>query len=264
MADTGLPVSNAFFSVNSFAVSGSNVFAGTNNAGVFLSTNNGTSWTPVNSGLTNVTILSLMVSGGNIFAGTNGGAYISPNNGTSWSAIDSGLSNVNSITSFTANGKNIFAETNNGVYLSTNNGTYWTQFNSGLPTNSSVSSLMVSGDNIFAGTKSTGIWRRPLSETSVINSDQQSGIFNQVNFKIFSKNHSATSNVSIEFTLFHSDQIAVKIYNLSGREITTLVNKKFGAGEHCLCWNTRNIAPGCYTIRMQAGANSYEKSLPIF
>ncbi len=58
--------------INCFAVSGTNLFAGTD-GGVFLSTNNGTSWTAVNTGLTNTEILSLAVSGTNLFAGTYGG-----------------------------------------------------------------------------------------------------------------------------------------------------------------------------------------------
>ena len=57
--------------VYSFAVSGTNLFAGTG-GGVFLSTNNGTSWTAVNTGLTNSYVLSLAVSGTNLFAGTWG------------------------------------------------------------------------------------------------------------------------------------------------------------------------------------------------
>ncbi|MCK7528687.1 MAG: hypothetical protein MZV64_69585 [Ignavibacteriales bacterium] len=39
--------------VSALAVSGTNLFAGTMAGGVFLSTNNGTSWTAVNTGLTN-------------------------------------------------------------------------------------------------------------------------------------------------------------------------------------------------------------------
>jgi len=45
-SDSG--ITNSF--VNSLAVSGSNIFAGTNN-GMFLSTNNGNSWIAVNSAL---------------------------------------------------------------------------------------------------------------------------------------------------------------------------------------------------------------------
>jgi hypothetical protein len=46
--------------VVSFAVAGTNLFAGTDGGGVFLSTNNGTSWTQ--SGLTDTHVLSLAVS----------------------------------------------------------------------------------------------------------------------------------------------------------------------------------------------------------
>jgi len=73
--DSGLPT-NA--TVPSLAVSGNNIFAGTQGSGVFLSTNNGTSWTAVNNGLTNTQIQSLAVSGSNIFAGTSTGGVSSP------------------------------------------------------------------------------------------------------------------------------------------------------------------------------------------
>ena len=54
---------------NTIAVSGANVFAGTE-FGMFLSTNNGTSWNVVSNGLPNINIASIAISGGNIFAGT--------------------------------------------------------------------------------------------------------------------------------------------------------------------------------------------------
>ena len=56
-------------------MSGSNIFAGTYDDGVFLSTNNGTSWTAVNSGLTDLDVYSLAVSGSTIFAGTDSGLW---------------------------------------------------------------------------------------------------------------------------------------------------------------------------------------------
>ena len=59
--------------VNCFAVSGTNLFAGISGGGVFLSTNNGTSWTAVNTGLpANTSVNSFAVSGTNLFAGTLG------------------------------------------------------------------------------------------------------------------------------------------------------------------------------------------------
>jgi hypothetical protein len=58
--------------IRCFAVSGTNLFAGTYGGGVFLSTNNGASWTAVNSGLTTPYVSALAVLGKNLFAGTDG------------------------------------------------------------------------------------------------------------------------------------------------------------------------------------------------
>jgi ligand-binding sensor domain-containing protein len=67
-------------SVYCFAVSGANLFAGTE-VGIFLSTNNGTNWTAVNNGLPNTSVMAFAVSGTNLFAGTGGGVCLSTNNG---------------------------------------------------------------------------------------------------------------------------------------------------------------------------------------
>jgi hypothetical protein len=140
--------------VTAFALSGSNILAGTH-AGVYLSGNNGTTWTPVNTGLTSLDISSLAVSGSNIFAGTRnpyggiGGIFISSNNGTTWTAVNTGLTNLD-ISTLTVSGLNIFAGTfGGGVFLSTNNGTSWTGVNNGLV--NYIQSFAISGNNIFAG-----------------------------------------------------------------------------------------------------------------
>jgi poly(3-hydroxybutyrate) depolymerase/ligand-binding sensor domain-containing protein len=170
--------------VSSLAVStngagGTNLFAGTND-GVFLSTNNGTSWTAVNSGLTNMEVSSLAVStngagGTNLFAGTNDGVFLSTNNGTSWTAVDSGLTNMNvsslAVSTNGAGGTNLFAGTyEGGVFLSTNNGTSWTAASTGL-TFTDVRSLAVSpngagGTNLFAGTSEGGVFLSTNNGTS--------------------------------------------------------------------------------------------------
>jgi ligand-binding sensor domain-containing protein len=143
--------------INCFAISGTNLFAGTgglDGGGIFLSTNNGTNW--INAGLANISISSLAVSttgtgGTNLFAGADGGVYLSTNNGTSWTAVNNGLTNPY-VTALSVSGTNLFAGTSGyGIYLSTNNGTSWTAVNNGL-TNSDVRAFAVSGTNLFAGT----------------------------------------------------------------------------------------------------------------
>jgi hypothetical protein len=69
---------NGLTDVSAFAVSGNNVFAGTS-SGVFLSTNNGINWLKVNEGLTDTLVRTLIISGGNLFAGTfEAGVWMRP------------------------------------------------------------------------------------------------------------------------------------------------------------------------------------------
>lgn len=87
---------------------------------------------PVNMGLTNTVIQSLMVSGSNIFAGTQGGGvFLTTANGASWTAINNGLTNKD-VRAFATNGGNLFAATNQGVFRSSNNGVNWIYTNIGL------------------------------------------------------------------------------------------------------------------------------------
>jgi hypothetical protein len=61
-----------YSSVHALAISGKNVFAGTDGGGVYLSTNNGTRWTAINEGLTSSSIQALAINETYIFAGTHG------------------------------------------------------------------------------------------------------------------------------------------------------------------------------------------------
>ena len=136
--------------VQAFALSGNNLFAGTFGDGIFISTNNGSSWSAVNTGLTNLNIQTLAVNGANLFAGTrDGGVFLSADNGTHWTPRNNGLTTIN-VWCLTASGTNLFAATDAGVFLSSNNGTSWSAVNTGL-TNFNVQTVIVNGANLFAG-----------------------------------------------------------------------------------------------------------------
>jgi hypothetical protein len=259
-ADYGLVDMN----VQCLAVCGSAIFAGTDNGGVFVSIDNGASWNADNSGLTSKNIVSLAVSGTIIFAGTfGGGVFLSASGLTGWTPVNSGLTNTH-VQSLAVSGGSIFAGTDDGgVFFSMNNGASWTSFNSDF-TNVTVHSLAVSGSTVFAGTWGAGVWRRPLSEmTGMTNFKPRQGISDQTHLIVLSPGR-ADPYVTVEFSLSHSDQVTLGMYDLSGHEITPLVNRHMGPGAYNVSWAAGKMAAGRYMVRMQVGPSTFVKSVPIF
>ena len=142
--------------VTSLAVSGNNIFAGTNVNGVYLSTNNGSSWMLTDL---NRNIYSLAALGGIIWAGTGNGIYNSTNNGNNWTLISTPM-NSQDVMCLVIFGNDIFAGTfwnggNHGVYHSSNNGSSWTYCGLNGETPNSFAKL---NSTIFAGTKESKIY----------------------------------------------------------------------------------------------------------
>ena len=50
--------------------------------------------------------------------------------------------------------------------------------------------------------------------------------------------------------------VLIRIFDMLGRQVTTLVNEEKGAGQYTVTWNAKNAATGIYWYRMEAGAFS--------
>ncbi len=55
---------------------------------------------------------------------------------------------------------------------------------------------------------------------------------------------------TIRYTLAKASKTKIIVYDLLGKEITTLVNTKLNAGEHTVQWNTENMASGIYIYKL--------------
>lgn len=161
------------------------------------------------------------------------------------------------------NGSDVYAGTDGGIFFSSNNGTSWTLINSNLQNVVDIQSLTMCANILFAGVNSSGVWYRPISEIGVLNSSPRKNLIPQDNLKVFTANRS-NPNATIQFSLPSPSRVSLTVFNLSGHEVASLVNSALGSGTHSIHWNTRNLAPGCYTVRLRAGSNTYVKSVPLF
>jgi len=242
--------------VFALAVCDTNILAG-NGFGVFLSSKNGTRWTAADSGLTNPFVNVLAVSDTNIFAGTDSGVFVSTSMGKSWSALSTGLPQYSMVTALATSGTNLFAGIyEKGVFLSTNNGMTWSEVNTGLSgligyQMPFVYALAVSGTNLFAVINGV-VWQRPLSEmiTSVqpISEDRPARFGLDQNYP-----NPFNPTTNIQFSIVHHQLTIVKVYDVLGRVVATLVNEVKEPGTYTVEFHASSLASGVYFYRLTAG-----------
>jgi hypothetical protein len=233
-------------------IDGVKVFAGgTYGAGLICYTKNDTSWI-VDTLLTNNSVFALAVSDDNLFVATYDGVIHSTDYGKSWVEANSDLG---SIYSFTVSGTNLLVGTSaEGVFVSSDNGNNWIEITTGLPFNDvyGVSVFAVNDRYLFAGTGEGGVWRRPLAEiiTDVNNTTEL-----PKEFALY-QNYPNPFNprTKISWLLPVSSQVALKVYDILGNEIRTLVSEYKQAGKYETEFNAEILPSGVYFYRLQAGS----------
>ncbi|MCX8010908.1 MAG: T9SS type A sorting domain-containing protein [Ignavibacteria bacterium] len=67
---------------------------------------------------------------------------------------------------------------------------------------------------------------------------------------------------TIQFHTPHSAFITLKLYDILGREVATLVNEPMKAGQHSIEWNAIDLPSGVYLYQLKAG-NSVQSKLMV-
>jgi hypothetical protein len=122
-----------------------------------------------------------------------------------------------------------------------------------------VYSLAVLDTNLFAGTN-RGLWRCSISRLL-------SGIENKpkkipLSF-VLNQNYPNPFNPSttIQYAIPNPEHVILKVYNVLGKEVATLVNGNKSAGEYNISFNGSNFASGIYFYRITAGSFTDTKKL---
>lgn len=99
-----------------------------------------------------------------------------------------------------------------------------------------------------------------FAPNKIINVTQQilAGIENKINILTYSlkQNYPNPFNPSttIKYSVQKESFVSIKVYDISGKEITTLVNKEKPAGNYKVEFNAANLPSGVYICRLQAGS----------
>jgi hypothetical protein len=237
------------------AIFGDTVFAGLGNnipsiGGAYVSTNNGTNWA--------LTYLdkecwSFAKISNDIFVGTNHGVYSSTNNGLNWVSINNGLVNYPSVSCLIVSGMNIIGG-GVGIFLSKNNGVNWIYKYDGFTDTPYVTSLTISGNYIFAGVWGESVWRREISELTGVQIISSKLPEEYTLYQNYPNPFNPSTKIKFDVRAKGDKEfVTLKIYNVLGKEVSTLVNESLASGSYEVTWNGESINSGTYFYKIQIG-----------
>ena len=70
----------------------------------------------------------------------------------------------------------------------------------------------------------------------------------QISFQIYP--NPAEDHATIQFIVLQPSHVYIKVYDVSGKEIATLLNEDVEQGEHSLLLNTNQFSKGVYLVKM--------------
>ncbi|MGA9294239.1 MAG: T9SS type A sorting domain-containing protein, partial [Ignavibacteriaceae bacterium] len=169
--------------------------------------------------------------------------------GDNWVTADSSFIG-RSVFAFESSGNDIYVAADTGVFRSTDYGSTWNDISYGMK-NIYVPSLFKSDNYLYANTIN-GIWKRPLSEITSVN-DGEGGKENPDKFNL-SQNYPNPFNpaTTIKYTLGSNTFVSLKIYDILGREVQTLINGNQTSGNHLIIFNASNLSSGVYFYQLKA------------
>jgi ligand-binding sensor domain-containing protein len=235
-----------------------NKWIGTGQNGlVMFDDTNWTVYNTSNSGLPSNLITCMTIdAAGNKWIGTEGGglALFDDTNWTVYNTSNSGLP-TNSFYSLTA-------DENGNIWIATYdfglvkfNRTDWIVFNSsnsGLPINTISDIAIDKNENVWIATYGGGL--AVYKEGGVVSVDDKD-LITPATFEL-EQNYPNPFNPStmIKYSIPSSEFVTLKVYDVLGNEVATLVNEEKPAGTYEVKFDAAGLSSGIYFDKLQAGS----------
>lgn len=150
----------------------------------------------------------------------------------------------------------LYLATEYGIWRTTDGGTIWLPWNMGMPLFTIVTELkFVDQLNtngrfyIVAGTYGRGTYLREINDNPLSIDEEESQLAEA--FELH-QNYPNPFNptTTIAFSLPRSQEVELKVFDINGRSVATLINGYTAAGDHQLEFNAADLASGVYFYRI--------------
>ena len=196
--------------------------------------------------------------------------YKTINQGVTWTNITGNLPNIpfSDVVAYPSNDQVLIAGSEFGCYKTTNGGSTWFRWNDGMPEGVIITELRYVDETnttgkfyVVAGSYGRGIYVRELND----------GTINDVKEESSPADYSLTQNypnpfnpaTSIRFTLAKRDNVELKVYDIQGEEVATLINGSMNSGSHEVSFNAGNLASGVYIYRIKTSSFTQSRKMTV-
>ena len=189
-----------------------------------------------------------------VYAGSYDTLYSSPDGGNTWTPTPL-VASVYSIATNTlghvfASASGVFNGTGGGIFRSTNHGQTWQQINDGLTSPEVVCLKVDHLGYVVGGSYGGGVFRSLYPTTSVEGKESPLPVSASLAQNYPNPFNPATT---ITYELSALSHVTLKLYNLLGQEVATLVNRVEPPGIKSVRFDASGIPSGVYFYRLEAG-----------
>ena len=254
--------------VTTIAVAPSNsnvIYAGTDDSHVWVTTDIGTTWNDISDPLPYrwVTRVTVDPVDENIIYVTFSGlkwrdpqphVFRSDDMGVTWSDISSNLPDapVNAFVVDNNDQSVLYLGNDVGMYVSFNTGDSWEFLGQGIPT-VTVGDIKIHPTENFlvAGTHGRGMYKINLDLVTGTETQKEEIIANDF---VLAQNYPNPFNpsTSIRYTIGSQQYVLLKVYDVIGNEVATLINEEKPAGTYEVRFNASGFTSGVYFYTLRA------------
>lgn len=228
---------------------------------IFKTTNGGETWARLQSNTySSLKSVHFFNAQHGYIGGAGGTILVTSDAGATWNIRNVGFYTITSVAAVHAD--TVFAVSEDGpggtIYRSVDHGTTWSAQWRNTQAFQSIS--FINSSTGFTAGDSGQIFRSSVSGTTDVrrSSDRSPKYHLEQNFP-----NPFNPSTTVSFQLQKDGRVTVKIYDLMGKHISTLVDQHSSAGSYSVQWNANGLSSGTYLMRMEAGEFSETKSVVL-
>lgn len=190
----------------------------------------------------------------------SGHVFKTTDNGDSWIDISAELPDVptNAVIVDPLFPSNIYVGNDLGIFVSPDGGNTWQTYQDGLPGTIMVFDLKISPVNrkLHIASHGNGAYRRSLLEMTVAVDDLK--WVEHLQLKVYP--NPASEQVTLQYELQQSANVVINLFDATGKDIQTIINKKQPIGIHTEKVYLNELAKGIYYFEIEIdGARAVKK-----